>query len=84
MGSYWAFWKRGWWAWLLLLCSNIAIGIFIAPLAFAFHDDKRIYLLSAVGVWFLVGAPIWGWLFEYFAASSSRLITQQVAEDISA
>ena len=84
MGNYWAFWKRGWWAWLLLLCSIVAFGVFVVPLAFTFHDNQRLYWLSAIGVWFLVGAPLWGWLFEYFAASSSRLITKEAADDIAA
>ncbi len=26
MTSYWAYWKRGWWAWLLLFSCNMTFG----------------------------------------------------------
>ncbi len=83
MGSYWAFWKRGWWAWLLMLCCNIALMIFVVPLAFAFHDNQLLYWLSALGVWIIIGAPLWGWLFEYFATGSPRLMSKDAYSDIS-
>jgi hypothetical protein len=82
VGNYWAFWKRGWWAWLCSLCTNIAVGIFVIPLAFVFHDNQRIYWLTAICVWLVVGAPLSGWLFEYFAAGSSRLITRETYLEI--
>jgi ABC-type glycerol-3-phosphate transport system permease component len=82
VGSYWAFWKRGWWAWLCSLCTNIAFAVLIIPLAFVFHDDQRTYLLAAIAVWFAIGAPLSGWLFEYFAAGSARLITKETYLEI--
>ena len=74
MSKYWAFWKRGWWAWLLMLCANFSFAIFIVPLAFAFHDNQPVYWLTAIAAWFVLGAPLWGWLFERFAAGSPRII----------
>jgi hypothetical protein len=82
MGSYWAFWKRGWWAGLFATCGNFAFAIVIVPLAFAFHDNQRMYWITAIAAWLVVGAPLWGWLFEYFAAGSSRLITKETFQDI--
>jgi hypothetical protein len=79
MSKYLAFWKRGWWAWLLMLCANFSLAIFIVPLAFAFHDNKPAYWISATAMWFVIGAPLWGWLFERFAAGSPRIA--QAAED---
>jgi peptidoglycan/LPS O-acetylase OafA/YrhL len=84
MGNYWAFWKRGWWAWLMALCANIGFGLFIVPLAFALHDNKPAYWLSALLVWLVIGAPLWGWLFEYFAAGSQRLVSKETFDDIAA
>jgi ABC-type glycerol-3-phosphate transport system permease component len=74
MSKYWAFWKRGWWAWLFMLCINLSFGVLVVPLAIAFHDNMRLYWLSAIAAWFIVGAPLCGWLFEKFAASSPRII----------
>ena len=82
MASYFSFWKRGWWSFLLQLCSNIAFALLVLPLAFAFHDNQRIYWLSALAAWLLIGAPLSGWLFEYFAAGSPRLISKEAYRDI--
>lgn len=76
MSSYLAYWKRGWWAWLLMLLSNISVGIIILPLAFAFSGNKVTYWVSALLMWLLVGAPCWGWLFETFAKNSNRIGVQ--------
>lgn len=73
MSKYWAFWKRGWWAWLFTLCANFSFAIFIVPLALAFHDNQPVYWLTAIAAWFALGAPLWGWLFERFAAGSRRI-----------
>lgn len=73
MSLYLAYWKRGWWAWLLMLFTNISVGILILPLAFAFGGNKVMYWVSALVVWLLIGAPCWGWLFEAFAKNSIRI-----------
>jgi hypothetical protein len=74
MSKYWAFWKRGWWACLLMLCANVSYAFFIIPLAFAFHDNRRIYWVAAIAGWLVFVAPLWGWMFERFAAGSSRIV----------
>jgi len=74
MDKYLAYWKRGWWAWLLMLCANILLAILIFPLAMAFRGNENIYWLSAAVMWFVIVAPLWGWLFEYFAAGSTRIV----------
>ena len=84
MGSYWAFWKRGWWASLMSFCTNIAFFILFIPLALVFHDNKPVYWATAIGVWLVIGAPLAGWVFEYFAAGSSRLVTKEAVDDIAA
>jgi hypothetical protein len=79
MSLYLAYWKRGWWTWLLMLLANISAGVLILPLAFAFGSNKPMYWVSAVVVWLLIGAPCWGWLFETFAKNSIRLGTQNMS-----
>lgn len=74
MEKYMAFWKRGWWAWLMVLCVNVCFGLALVPLAMVFHGHKTAYWLSVIGTWGVIGAPLMGWWFEKFAASSSRLI----------
>jgi len=56
-----------------MLCSNLAIGLLVFPLAFLFGENHIGYLLAALAVWVAVGAPLWGWLFEQFASSSARV-----------
>jgi hypothetical protein len=73
MRKYWALWKRGWWAWLLMLCMNLSFAVFVIPLAAAFHDNLHAYWVSAAAVWCVIGAPVWGWIFEWFAGASSRI-----------
>lgn len=79
MALYLAYWKRGWWAWLLMLLANISTGVLILPLAFAFGSNTTMYWISALLVWLLIGAPWWGWLFETFAKNSIRLGTQNTS-----
>ena len=74
MEKYMAFWKRGWWAWLMVLCCNVCFAIAVVPLAMIFGANKVAYWTSAIVVWLIVGAPLMGWLFERFAVSSPRLI----------
>lgn len=71
--KYWAYWKRGWWAWLMQLCANLGSIIVIIPLAFIFANNKMAYWSSALFVFLVIGAPFQGWLFERFAKASPRL-----------
>ena len=73
MTSYWKFWKRGWWAWLLLFSFNLTFGGVLYLLAVAFGKTSNLYLLLAAAAWLTFGAPLCGWLFEYFASNSTRL-----------
>lgn len=77
MSRYWAFWKRGWWAWFLLLFATGLFNVFLLPLGFAFRDNLFGYWIAVVLAWFVIGVPIWGWLFERFAAESPRLIPRE-------
>jgi hypothetical protein len=74
MEKYLAFWKRGWWAWLFMLCANISLVIFILPLALALKGNEKLYWISEIVVSLIFVAPIWGWLFERFASWSPRII----------
>lgn len=73
MKKYWLFWKRGWWAWLFQLCSTLVLIPLVISLAIIFREQLLLYWVSAIALWLVVGAPLWGWLFEKFAASSARL-----------
>lgn len=81
MNTYWRFWKRGWWAWLFAFCANISMAILLVPLAFAFRDNSSLYVISALVAWLVVGAPLWGLLFERFAAGSTRILTADLQQN---
>jgi hypothetical protein len=73
METYMAYWRRGWWAWWLMLVANMCLGAIIVPLAFLLRDQPSTYYLCATLAWLIVGAPVWGWLFERFVRSSVRI-----------
>lgn len=56
-----------------MFCANIVLSVLALPLVFVFSESREIYFFSAIIAWLVVGAPLWGWLFERFAAGSSRL-----------
>ncbi len=79
INSYAAYWRRGWWALLLVLVANIGLGLCYAGLAMmlrAITDNP--YPIAVALVWFTFGAPLLGWLFEVFAARSRRLSTSGI------
>ena len=73
MQKYFAYWKRGWWAWLLVLLMNVWVALFMLPVAALLSHNKAAYAAVAVLAWLTVFAPLWGWLFEKFAAMSTRI-----------
>ncbi|WP_447894111.1 hypothetical protein [Vreelandella sp. GE22] len=73
MDKYLKYWKRGWWAWLLMLCSNLAISLLVIPLVFLFGENQIGYWSALLVVWILIVTPLSGWLFEKFASSSARI-----------
>ncbi|HSX60066.1 MAG TPA: hypothetical protein VLF18_07710 [Tahibacter sp.] len=79
MSNYWIYWKRGWWVWLMSLCLQLATAVFVLPLAFAFHGRPGLYLSSAAVVGIFAIIPLWGWIFERFAARSDRILPAERA-----
>jgi hypothetical protein len=73
MDAYVAYWKRGWWVWLMMLCINLGLAVVALPLAALFRGNPTVYWSSAVVAWLLVVAPYAGWVFERFAAGSERI-----------
>ena len=74
MGKYWSFWRRGWWAWLFMLCFNLTAALLILPVAFLSDGNGFAYWLGALAVALIILIPIGGWFFEVFAANSLRLV----------
>src|SRR5215217_5917490 len=60
METYMAFWRRGWWAWWLMLLANLCLGAVIMPLAYLFRDQPSMYYLCSALAWLIVGARLWG------------------------
>jgi len=80
MASYWAFWKRGWWAWLLLFSFNVTFGGVLYLLAMALGKTSNLYWTLALAAWLTFGSPLCGWLFEYFAGKSQRIKAASASE----
>ena len=77
MVKYFAFWKRGWWAWLMILCTNVVFGLLVTPSTFVFGTRSAAYWFTSLVALVVIGIPVAGWLFERFAASSSRLLASR-------
>ena len=73
MSTYIAYWKRGWWAWLMVLTFNVSLAVVAIPLASAFAENQLVYWVSFTCIWLVLGSPYLGWLFESFAQNSQRL-----------
>jgi ABC-type glycerol-3-phosphate transport system permease component len=73
MDRYFAYWKRGWWVWLLMLIANFSLMLVVVPLAVLFSDNLVAYWAGAAVAWLAIYAPLWGWLFEKFASGSQRI-----------
>lgn len=77
MDGYIAYWKRGLWVWLLMLLTNFSLIVVMVPLAAAFGGNPTAYWIGAAVAWLTIYAPLWGWLFENFAAGSQRIASGQ-------
>lgn len=77
MHRYFAYWNRGWWAWLFMLVANLSLMLAFVPLALVFAGNQSAYWAAAAVAWFVIYAPLWGWLFEKFATGSQRILSQQ-------
>ncbi len=73
MDNYFAYWKRGWWAWLLSLCLSFILFPLFGLAAVVFFESSTNYVLACLVLWLFIGAPLWGWLFEVFARHSERI-----------
>ena len=73
--SYWAFWKRGWWAWLMMTLINFGIALLFLPVALALADKPAAYWTGCAVVALTVAAPLTGWVFEAFASGSRRIVS---------
>ena len=73
MSAYIAYWKRGWWAWLMMLIVNVSFAAAAIPLAMVFADNLVVYYSSAACIWLVFDSPYLGWLFERSAQNSERI-----------
>jgi hypothetical protein len=81
MDLYIAYWKRGWWAWLMMFLANLSLVFVFVPLAFALASKPTAYWIGACVAWLAIYAPLWGWLFEKFAAGSQRIATSNTGTE---
>lgn len=73
--GYWVFWRRGWWAMLFMVAINvIATALFF--LCALIMGSEGAYFVAAVIIALVVLVPLSGWLFEVFAANSTRLVNR--------
>ena len=81
ISAYIKYWKRGWWAWLLMIIANISIGVALMPIEMIFGDDQIMYFTFALFLWLVIWTPFLGWLFEKFARNSTRIDVSKSVDD---
>ena len=73
MNRYFAYWKRGWWAALMMTLVNLVVSVLVAFTGIGLGAEPSVAWPIAVAVWLIMGAPFAGWLFEVFASHSRRI-----------
>jgi hypothetical protein len=67
MEGYWDYFRRGWWAQLVMFIFQLALALILIPLAFLFYGNKFAYYSVATILFVFVLVPISGWLFLKFS-----------------
>lgn len=80
--AYFRFWVRGLWVFLMLIITNIFLGLSAAALG------SMVRGLSAGALWgsyllmmLTIGLPFMGWIFEKFASGLPRLPASEPPQD---
>ncbi|MDX5151641.1 MAG: hypothetical protein R3188_04110, partial [Acidiferrobacterales bacterium] len=63
MEKYWDYFKRGWWAQLVMLIFQLVLVLIVIPVAFIFNENKLAYYSIATILFIFVLVPFSGWLF---------------------
>lgn len=78
MTTFVALWRRGWWTWALLSTCTSGLNAIVVALGLLVPSESAGHRILSVAVWVTVGAPAWGWLFEWFVRSSIRVGAEAV------
>jgi hypothetical protein len=80
---YFSFWVRGLWVFLMLLITNIFLGLVAAAIGSIVRG------LSGSALWWsylfmmlIIGLPFMGWIFEKFASKLPRLPVAESPRDV--
>ena len=57
MQQYLFYWRRGWWAFLMMVCVNLGGMLLFFPLAFIFSQRPGAYFFSCLVAYLAVGLP---------------------------
>jgi hypothetical protein len=63
MEKYWDYFKRGWWAQLVMLIFQLVLVLIVIPVAFFFNENKLAYYSITTIIFIFVLVPFSGWLF---------------------
>jgi ABC-type glycerol-3-phosphate transport system permease component len=81
--AYFRFWVRGLWVFLMLIITNIFIGLVAAAIGSIVRG------LSGAALWWsyllvmlTIGLPFMGWIFEKFASRLPRLHVAESPRDV--
>jgi ABC-type glycerol-3-phosphate transport system permease component len=81
--AYFRFWVRGLWVFLMLLITNIFLGLVAAAIGSIVRG------LSGAALWWsyllmmlTIGLPFMGWIFEKFASRLPRLPVAESPRDV--
>ena len=67
MDKYWDYFRRGWWAQLVMFIFQLVLVLVVIPVAFLLLGNKPAYYTVATILFIFVLVPFSGWLFLKFS-----------------
>ena len=67
MDKYWDYFKRGWWAQLVMFIFQLVLVLLVIPVAFLLLGNKPAYYTVVTILFIFVLVPFSGWLFLKFS-----------------
>jgi ABC-type glycerol-3-phosphate transport system permease component len=72
--AYFRFWVRGLWVFLMIVITNIFVGLAAAALGSIMRGlSGRALWVAYLLMMLMIGLPFMGWIFEKFASRLPRL-----------
>jgi cytochrome c biogenesis protein CcdA len=80
--AYVRFWVRGLWVFLMLIITNVVLGLTAAALGSIVRGISGGVLWCYLLMMLTIGLPFMGWIFEKFASRLPRIPASESPRDV--